>query len=62
MKAKELVSEMAKFKAFSKDLGGAVLLATGKLIGEGFDEAKLDTLFLTMPVSDRSVLIQYVGR
>lgn len=62
MKAKERVREMAKFKAFSKDLGGAVLLATGKLIGEGFDEAKLDTLFLTMPVSDRSVLIQYVGR
>ncbi|WP_373691790.1 DEAD/DEAH box helicase [Parasutterella secunda] len=62
MKAKERVSEMAKFKAFPKDLGGAVLLATGKLIGEGFDEAKLDTLFLTMPVSDRSVLIQYVGR
>lgn len=62
MKAKERVREMAKFKAFSKDLGGTVLLATGKLIGEGFDEAKLDTLFLTMPVSDRSVLIQYVGR
>lgn len=28
-----------------------VVLATGRYIGEGFDDARLDTLFLTMPVS-----------
>lgn len=28
-----------------------VLLATGRYIGEGFDDARLDTLLLTMPVS-----------
>ena len=62
MKSKERAKEITKLKFFSKEQGGAVLLATGKLIGEGFDEAKLGTLFLTMPISDRSVLIQYVGR
>lgn len=28
-----------------------VIVATGKLIGEGFDEARLDTLFMTMPIA-----------
>ena len=33
-----------------------VLLATGRYIGEGFDDARLDTLFLTLPVSWRGPL------
>lgn len=39
-----------------------VILSTGKFIGEGFDERRLDTLFLTMPFRWRGTLSQYVGR
>jgi superfamily II DNA or RNA helicase len=39
-----------------------VILATGSYIGEVFDDARLDTLFLAMPISWRGTLQQYVGR
>lgn len=39
-----------------------IVCATGKFIGEGFDDARLDTLFLTMPISWQGILAQYVGR
>ncbi|RPJ09937.1 MAG: DEAD/DEAH box helicase, partial [Deltaproteobacteria bacterium] len=39
-----------------------VLVATGRYIGEGFDDARLDTLFLAMPISWRGTLQQYAGR
>ena len=39
-----------------------VVLATGRFVGEGFDQPHLDTLFLTMPVSWRGTVAQYVGR
>jgi superfamily II DNA or RNA helicase/very-short-patch-repair endonuclease len=39
-----------------------VLLATGRYIGEGFDDARLDTLLLTLPISWRGTIAQYAGR
>ncbi|MFH1627718.1 MAG: DEAD/DEAH box helicase family protein [Pseudomonadota bacterium] len=39
-----------------------VIVATGRYLGEGFDDARLDTLFLALPVSWRGIVSQYAGR
>ena len=39
-----------------------VIVATGRYLGEGFDNDELDTLFLALPISWRGTLTQYAGR
>ncbi|MEK3883653.1 helicase-related protein [Paenibacillus sp. PL2-23] len=58
-KQREAVREMI---ASIPDDEERVFIATGKLIGEGFDDARLDTLFLVHPISWTGTLQQYAGR
>lgn len=57
-KRRETASQLAS----TPDNAGRLIVATGRYIGEGFDDAQLDTLFLAMPVSWKGTLIQYSGR
>jgi superfamily II DNA or RNA helicase/very-short-patch-repair endonuclease len=53
-----IVANLAAIPAESE----RVIVATGRYIGEGFDDARLDTLFLTLPVSWHGTIAQYAGR
>lgn len=58
---KARAAAQANLAAVSPD-GARVIIATGRYIGEGFDDSRLDTLFLAMPISWRGTLQQCVGR
>jgi very-short-patch-repair endonuclease len=61
MGRKELQATTRRLAAVPDD-DERVLVATGRYVGEGFDDARLDTLFLTLPVSWHGTIAQYVGR
>ena len=54
--------EVAAQLAAIPDSEERLVLATGRYVGEGFDDARLDALSLAMPVSWKGTLVQYTGR
>lgn len=61
MSKRQRATIITEIDALSPD-APRVLLATGKLVGEGFDHPPLDTLVLAMPISWKGTLQQYAGR
>ncbi len=61
MTSKERAAVVARLATIPDD-EERLVLATGRYIGEGFDDARLDTLFLALPVSWEGTLAQYTGR
>ncbi|KAA3655881.1 MAG: helicase, partial [Calditrichaeota bacterium] len=55
---KEALQSLMRLSAKSQ----AVIVATGKFVGEGFDEPRLDTLLLAMPIAWKGTVQQYAGR
>jgi superfamily II DNA or RNA helicase len=55
---KQLVEQIASIPADQS----RVIITTGRYLGEGFDDERLDTLFLALPISWRGTLTQYAGR
>ncbi len=59
--AKEKRITLERLHSIPKD-EQLVIVATGKYVGEGLDEPRLDTLFLAAPISWKGTLQQYAGR
>jgi superfamily II DNA or RNA helicase len=55
---REALAQLAEIPATEE----RAVIATGRYIGEGFDDPRLDTLVLAMPIAWRGTLVQYAGR
>jgi superfamily II DNA or RNA helicase len=61
MGRKQRIILMSQLKNVPED-EERLIIATGRYLGEGFDDARLDTLFLALPISWRGTVAQYAGR
>ena len=61
MGRKQRASLMDQLKNIPQD-EERLIIATGRYLGEGFDDARLDTLFLASPIAWRGTVAQYAGR
>jgi superfamily II DNA or RNA helicase len=61
MGRKQLSSVIDKLKNVPRD-EERLIIATGRYLGEGFDDARLDTLFLALPIAWKGTVAQYAGR
>jgi len=61
LNARQRSATLAALEALPPD-APRIVLATGRLVGEGFDHPPLNTLLLAMPVSWKGTLQQYAGR
>ncbi len=55
---REMIAQMSEVQPDES----MILIGTGKLVGEGFDYPRLDTLIMATPVSGKNVVEQYAGR
>ena len=61
LSAKERRETMARLAAIPEN-EARLIAATGRYLGEGFDDPRLDTLILAMPFSWKGTIVQYAGR
>ena len=61
MGRKQRILLMDELKGIPED-EERLIIATGRYLGEGFDDARLDTLFLALPIAWRGTVAQYAGR
>jgi superfamily II DNA or RNA helicase len=61
MGRKQRTALMEQLKQIPQD-EERLIIATGRYLGEGFDDARLDTLFLALPIAWRGTVAQYAGR